>query len=92
MLYEIFWKKKASKQLFKLETVTQKRIMKSVGELKDSKTWKNVKSLIKHQYTHRLRIGDYRVLFDADVSPKFTINEIRILNIQEVKKRDDRTY
>jgi len=40
MLYEIFWKKKASKQLFKLETVTQKRIMKSVGELKDSKTWK----------------------------------------------------
>ena len=45
----------------------------------------NVKSLTNHAYTHRLRVGDWRVLFNA-------FEEISIISIEEVKKRDDRTY
>jgi len=44
-----------------------------------------VKKLVNHEYQYRLRIGDYRVLFDWD-------GEIKIVEIQEVRKRNERTY
>ena len=38
-----------------------------------------------HRFDYRLRVGRYRVLFNyADV--------VKIIEIQEVKKRDERTY
>jgi mRNA-degrading endonuclease RelE of RelBE toxin-antitoxin system len=48
-------------------------------------TAKNVKALTNHQYGYRLKVGNYRVLFDVE-------NDIQIIDIQEVKKRDDNTY
>jgi mRNA-degrading endonuclease RelE of RelBE toxin-antitoxin system len=45
----------------------------------------NVKALIHHEYGYRLRVGDYRVLFDWQ-------SAIKIISVQEVKKRDERTY
>ena len=36
-------------------------------------------------YDFRLRVGRYRVFFDFD-------GQIKIIAIQEVKKRDERTY
>ncbi len=45
-------------------------------------TLKNSK---KHRYRYRLRVGRYRVFFDHDTG-------IKIVKIQEVKKRDERTY
>nr|WP_218966867.1 hypothetical protein [Snodgrassella alvi] len=45
----------------------------------------NVKKLNNHQYDYRLRVGNYRVLFNYD-------GDISIVSIEEVKKRDDRTY
>jgi len=45
----------------------------------------NVKALTNHPYGYRLRVGSYRVLFDWD-------GGIRIVEIQEVRKRDERTY
>ncbi|WP_459947813.1 type II toxin-antitoxin system RelE family toxin, partial [Desulfocastanea catecholica] len=44
-----------------------------------------VKALTNHRYGYRLRVGHYRVLFDYD-------GEVGIVEIQEVKKRDERTY
>ncbi len=97
MKYDVQWQKKATKQLLKLMPLMQKRITAAVEVLKDSQTWTNVKALTNHQYSHRLRVGDYRVLFDADTSPELEAapdepEEIRILDIQEVKKRDEKTY
>ena len=45
----------------------------------------DIKELHGHRHGFRLRVGRYRVLFDFD-------NGIRIIAIQEVKKRDERTY
>lgn len=45
----------------------------------------DIKALENHQNDYRLRVGNYRVLFDFD-------NEIRIVAIEEVRKRDERTY
>lgn len=45
----------------------------------------NIKSLADHDYRYRLRVGNYRVLFDWD-------GTIKVVSIQELKKRDERTY
>lgn len=43
-------------------------------------------ALTNHQYTHRIRVGDYRILLTiAD-------DEVEISYVEEVKKRDDNTY
>ncbi|MNH47194.1 hypothetical protein D3C79_1103120 [compost metagenome] len=45
----------------------------------------SVKALANHIYGYRLRVGNYRILFDWDGS-------VKIVNIEEVKKRDEHTY
>ena len=45
----------------------------------------NVRALKGHEVRYRLRVGNYRVLFDLD-------DGVRIITVQEVKKRDERTY
>ena len=45
----------------------------------------NVKALTSHEYGYRMRVGDWRILFDVK-------DRIRIITIQEVKKRDENTY
>ena len=47
-----------------------------------------MRKLVNHQYDYRLRVGDYRVLFnllDGNV-------EIGNIEVEEVKKRDEHTY
>ena len=41
--------------------------------------------LVNHRNEYRLRVGRYRVLFDVHT-------EITIISIEEVRKRDERTY
>jgi len=45
----------------------------------------NIKKLTDHHYDYRLRVGDYRVLFNVHEC-------IEIISIEEVMKRDGRTY
>jgi mRNA-degrading endonuclease RelE of RelBE toxin-antitoxin system len=45
----------------------------------------NVKVLVNHDYQYRLRVGNFRVFFDFD-------GVVHIVSIEEVKKRDERTY
>lgn len=45
----------------------------------------DITRLINHRHGYRMRVGRYRVLFDHE-------DVIKIINIQEVTKRDDRTY
>jgi mRNA interferase RelE/StbE len=45
----------------------------------------NVKRLRSHDYDYRLRVGNYRVFFDVEKT-------VEIVWIEEVKKRDERTY
>ena len=81
----INWTRKAVKQLLKLHSQHQVQIRDAVTELKDMPDVINIKSLNHHEYGYRLRVGNYRVLFDWD-------GKIKVVSIQEVKKRDERTY
>lgn len=82
---EIEWSKKAFKQLRKLPNQDGRKITNDVEGLKDFPTCPNVKKLTNHKYEYRLRVGRFRVLFDFEV-------EIKIIKIEEVKKRDENTY
>jgi mRNA interferase RelE/StbE len=63
MTYKIIWDKKAQNDLHKLETLIARRIILKVRELEEDPFSKDVKRL-KGETLFRLRVGDYRVLFD----------------------------
>ncbi|WP_259753355.1 type II toxin-antitoxin system RelE family toxin [Pseudomonas sp. GCEP-101] len=81
----IQWTRKAVKQLGHLNKADQPVIYDAVQTLARMPDVQNVKRLVKHAYGYRLRVGSYRVLFDWD-------GAIRIVNIEEVSKRDEHTY
>lgn len=82
----VSWKPKALKQLKKLgNKPAQARILSATAELARFPDVANVKTLINHQYGYRLRVGDYRVFFNVAA-------DIQVVLIEEVKKRDERTY
>jgi len=81
----IRWSPKAAKQLRKLDRQHQVVIRDGVQTLDAMPDCQNVKALVNHQYGYRLRVGNYRVLFNWD-------GAIRIVEIEEVRKRDERTY
>ncbi len=82
----INWQPKALRQLRKVDAHAGKQIRAAVStELLDLSTARNVKALTNHEYGFRLRVGNYRVFFDYD-------GAIRIVSIEEVRKRDERTY
>jgi mRNA interferase RelE/StbE len=85
-MYRIKWNRRAQKQFAKLASIEhQQRIIDAVAMLGNFPEVKQVKSMVNHQYGYRLRVGNYRILFDVE-------SVINIIEIQEVKKRDDHTY
>lgn len=77
---------KAQKQLARIgEKTTREELYDAAQLLRDFPNVKHVKKLTNHQYPYRLRVGRYRLFFDV-------AEQVRIIKIEEVKKRDDRTY
>lgn len=81
----IHWTLKAARQLRKLGRQQQATIRDGVETLKAMPACRNIKALTNRPYGYRLRVGNYRVMFNWD-------GAIRIVEIQEVRKRDERTY
>lgn len=74
---------KALKQIRKIRE--RRDIMEKIGALAHMPDCQNVKKLTNHAYQYRLRVGHYRVFFEFD-------GVIHIVSVEEVKKRDERTY
>ncbi|MDD5650119.1 MAG: type II toxin-antitoxin system RelE/ParE family toxin [Candidatus Nanoarchaeia archaeon] len=66
MPFNIIWDEKAFDQLNKLESVISKRIVKKIKELGESYPSGDIKKL-KGQEGYRLRIGDYKAVFDIEL-------------------------
>lgn len=81
----IIWSLKAAKQLRKLDPQHQKPIRDGVETLKGMPDCTNIKQLKGETYGYRLRVGNFRVMFDFD-------GKVRIVSIQEVKLRNEQTY
>jgi mRNA interferase RelE/StbE len=82
----INWQPNALRQLRKIDAHAGKQIRIAVTtELVDLSSARNVKALKDHEYGYRLRVGNYRVFFEFD-------GAVRIVSVEEVRKRDERTY
>lgn len=81
----IEWTRKAVKQAARIDRSGFVEIRWAVDELVHWPDCRNVKAL-QGREGYRLRVGRYRVLF--------TVHEgaVRIIRVEEVKKRDERTY
>ncbi len=67
------------------DKTTRRRIYTESQALADFPHCQGVKKLVNHDYSYRLRVGDYRVFFEFD-------GYVHIVSIEEVKKRDESTY
>lgn len=76
MNYEVSWTKNSLDFLNKLEPFVSKRIVRYVGEFSENPRAREFKRL-KGETVFRLRVGDYRVIFDFDQKTQ----KIIILNI-----------
>lgn len=87
-MYRIDWKIKARKQIVKIakgDKKDAKSILEEIEKLKNFNDCKNIKALKNHTYEYRLRVGNYRVLFDKE-------DMIKIITIEEIKRRNGNTY
>jgi len=85
VMYKVEWKTKALRQARKIhDKKTRVAISQAVGTLRNWPDCQNIKSL-KNRDDYRLRVGRYRVIFTVT-------DAIRIITIEEVKKRDEQTY
>lgn len=87
MANRIKWQPKALKQLLKIDSRYIPKIQQAINSLaRFPDVLLDIKKLQGHERTYRLRVGNYRVIFEwIDREPK-------IIEIQAIKKRDEQTY
>ncbi|MGF7433123.1 type II toxin-antitoxin system RelE family toxin [Pasteurella bettyae] len=84
---QIYWTKKALKQLLAIDQRYVTAIRNKVNELKEFPNVTLDLKKMKSEYNqYRLRVGDYRILFEI------IHGEPTIINIQMVKRRTSTTY
>ena len=84
-MYKIEWTPRAFRQLRKIhDGGEQRRIYDAVDGLRQWPHCGSVKAL-QGREGYRLRVGRWRVMFDVHDS-------LRIIEVEEVKRRDEHTY
>jgi mRNA interferase RelE/StbE len=84
-MYQIEWKPKAFRQLKKIrDTKSLATIKAAVYSLQ---LWPNCQNIQKLQNRpgYRLRVGRWRIIFEVEQT-------LKIIEIEEVKKRNEHTY
>ena len=83
---QIEWTIKALRQMGKLPAAVNQEIRDKVKTLAQ---WPNVSGVVKlvNRPEYRLRVGQFRVIFNV-----YPDGEVTILQIEEVLKRNERTY
>jgi mRNA-degrading endonuclease RelE of RelBE toxin-antitoxin system len=85
-MYAIDWSPRARRQLAKLgDREMQRRLFEAIGLLAGFPRVAGLEALRNHRFGFRLRVGRYRVLLDVDT-------RTGIVLVQEIRKRDERTY
>ncbi|HEX2644841.1 MAG TPA: type II toxin-antitoxin system RelE/ParE family toxin [Thermoanaerobaculia bacterium] len=81
--YQIEWKRSALKELKRLPREALTRILRSVEGLAENPFPSGVKKLVGSDHTYRIRIGDYRVLYDV-VGQRLIVEIIRVGHRRDV--------
>jgi mRNA interferase RelE/StbE len=80
--FRIDWKKSTRKDLRKLPSSTEQRIVETVENLAEDPFPHGVEKLSGSQHAYRIRLGDYRIVYEVVV-------ESKLVEIQRVRHRKD---
>jgi len=80
--FRIEWKKSTRKDLRKLPASTGQRIVEAVEDLAENPFPHGVEKLSGSQHAYRIRLGDYRVVYEVVI-------ELKLIEIQRVRHRKD---
>ena len=83
--YKVEWKNSAYKELQKLPRPIITRVVAAVSELSNEPFPHGVKKLIGSEFSYRIRIGDYRVVYE-DFESRLIIEIIRVRHRKDVYK------
>jgi mRNA interferase RelE/StbE len=81
--YQIEWKSSAYKELQKLPRPIIGKIVAAVAELSSEPYPHGVKKLIGSERSYRIRIGDYRVVYEI-IENKLIIEIVRVRHRKDV--------
>ena len=81
--YRIEWKHSAIKELRKLPNEVISRVIVAIEDLATNPLPSGVVKLAGAQYTYRIRIGDYRVIYTIN-EPVLLIEIVRVRHRREV--------
>jgi mRNA interferase RelE/StbE len=81
--YKIEWKQSAQKEIRKLEKKTISRILQTIATLSENPYPSGNRKLHGAEYTYRLRVGDYRIIYSV-FSDILTIEIVRIGHRKEI--------
>jgi mRNA-degrading endonuclease RelE of RelBE toxin-antitoxin system len=85
---------KALRQLKKLErkhVPDYDAVIQGIYGLENFPHVTGIKKLTDHAYGYRLRVNHYRIFFDVDFFDG-DVSGVRVISVQEVKKRNEKTY
>lgn len=83
--YNIQWKQTAVKELKKIDSKSRSRILQAVGQLSHVAYPDGCKKLKGSLQTYRIRIGDYRVVYEVE-SKTLVVIILRVRHRKEVYK------
>ncbi len=82
MAFRVEWKKSTRKDLRRLPPATVDRVVEAVESLSQNPFPQGVEKLSGSEYAYRIRLGDYRVVYEVVV-------EAKLVEIQRVRHRKD---
>ncbi|MEX2722199.1 MAG: type II toxin-antitoxin system RelE/ParE family toxin [Candidatus Wukongarchaeota archaeon] len=71
--YKVLWKKSAERDLRNIDLQQIPRIIKAVESLEDDPFPPQSRKLRGSKQTYRIRVGDYRIIYQADIKAKVVI-------------------
>ncbi len=81
--YKIEWKNSAYKELQKLPRPMIVKVVAAVSDLANDPFPHRVKKLVGSEYTYRIRIGDYRVVYEV-LENRLIIEIVRVRHRKDV--------
>jgi mRNA interferase RelE/StbE len=84
--YKIEWKQSAKKELKKLDKQIILRILQAIEDLANNPYSSGSKKLIGSDSIHRIRVGDYRIVYNIK-SSVLTIEIIKVGHRREIYRK-----
>ena len=85
MKYKVVFKPSVAKQIRQLDKKEQKKVVAAAESLASNPRPYGYKKLVDKEAFYRIRVGNYRIIYEI-------FDNILVVNILQIKKRDERTY